>query len=171
MWDPRAPAVGEQAADLALLDERGRATRLSALPGPLLLLLFRSPDDEAGLQLLRGYRDFTLDLRKHGVSLYGIAHAEPSALAYLRRERGLAFPLLADREGAALEQWGLRETVAVLLLGRDRGVLQRALGERAPPDRMLQYLRRGLPNPRGPSRLAQLFHTVQHALRPAWSSK
>jgi peroxiredoxin len=165
MWDPRTPAVGEQAADLTFFDEQGRGMRLSGLGGPLLLLLFRSPDDETGLRLLRDYRDYTLALGRQGVSIYGVAQADPSTLAYLRRERGLGFPLLADPGGDGLDHWGLRDTVALLLLDGERRVVQRALGERAPADKMLAFVRRGRLNAR-PSRLAQFFHALHHALRP-----
>src|SRR5579859_4529001 len=134
-WDPGAPKVGEQAADLNLLDEEGRPVSISALVrgGPLLALVFPDPHDERGLQLLRAYRDDTLALRKAGVSICGIGHAEPSELAFMRSERGFGFPLYADADGSELPRWGLPGGTAVLLLDRHRRVRQRALGTRAPP--------------------------------------
>ena len=161
MWDPRAPAVGDRAADLPLLDENGRPVQLSLLPAPLLVIVFRSPEDEASLRLLRDYRDYTLALRRAGVSIIGVTQAEPSTLAYMRSERGLGFPLYA----ATLSPWGLADSNALLLLDRNLRVVQRAAGERAPAGAMLAFVRRG--QLRGPSllaRVAQFLMSLQ--LRP-----
>src|ERR1041384_6091210 len=144
MWDPRAPAVGDRAADLPLLDENGRPVQLSLLPAPLLVIVFRSPEDEASLRLLRDYRDYTLALRRAGVSIIGVT------LAYMRSERGLGFPLYA----ATLSPWGLADSNALLLLDRNLRVVQRAAGERAPAGAMLAFVRRG--QLRGPSLLARV---------------
>ena len=43
------------------------------------------------------------------MNLCGIAVADPSSLAYMRRERGLAFPLLADPDGSALSRWQMAD--------------------------------------------------------------
>ena len=164
MWDPRAPPVGQQAADLTLLDEFGRPVQVSMLPKPLLVIAFRAPDDEASLRMLCDYRDITLALRKNGVQVCGIAEAEPSTLSYLRHERGLGFPLLADPDGAGLSQWGLDDSNAILLLDRHLRVIQRAMGERAPADAMLAYLRRGKGRASRPpllARIAQFFRFPQ----------
>jgi peroxiredoxin len=167
MWDARTPAAGQQAADLTLLDELGRPIRLSAIPAPLLAIVFRSPDDEASQRLLRDCRDMTLALRKRGVSICGISQAEPSTLAYLRSERGLGFPLLADPGGGELAQWGLADANALLLVDRDLRVLQRDQGDRPPADALLSYLRRGRLRSRRPpllARLADFFRWLPHAL-------
>ena len=42
--------------------------------------------------MLREYRDRTLVLRRAGVLVCGIAHAEPSALRFMREERSAAAP-------------------------------------------------------------------------------
>ncbi len=90
LWDPRAPRPGEQAPDLDLLDESGRPLPLSSVSsaGPLLVLLFRGPDDEIGRRLLRDYRDSTLAFRRAGVEICAIAKADPpsdSLLTFVRR--------------------------------------------------------------------------------------
>lgn len=169
MWDEHAPAVGKQAADLTLLDELGRPVAISSLPAPLLAIVFRSIGDEIGQRLLRDYRDVTLALRKAGVNLCGVAQADPSSLSFLRHERGLGFPLFADPDGGGLAQWGVADANAVFLLDRDRRVLVRAMGERAPAEAMLRFARRGRLRSRGPSllsRAAQFMHAVQHAFLP-----
>ena len=156
--------LGEQAPDLDLLDEAGRPVALSsqAAGRPLLVLVFRGPDDEAGLRLLRDYRDLTLAFRRAGVNLCGIAVADPSSLAYMRRERGLAFPLLADPDGSALSRWQMADQNGLVLLDRSLHVRQSALGGRATASAMLAFVRRS-GQPRG---IARFFTALQHVLLP-----
>ena len=165
---PLAPKLGERAADLDLLDEAGKPVRLSSLArrGPLLVLVFRGPEDEAGLAMLRDYRDATLAMRRAGASICAIAHADPSALAFLREERGLGFPLLADRDGAALSRWSMLDATALLLLDPDLTVLQRAPAARAPAEEMVAFLRRAPHRIGWRDRLAHLLYLLAHALRP-----
>lgn len=168
-WDPAAPKVGEQAFDLPLLDEAGKPAALSTLGrgGPLLALIFRDPYDEAGLKMLREYRDQTLALRRAGVSLCGVAHADPSALRFMRAERGLGFPLFSDGEGGALSRWGMRDRSGLFLLGSDRRVRQRLLGGIGSAEALVTFVRRGGARQRGlRDRLAQALHAVSSALRP-----
>ena len=169
LWEPAAPKPGEQAFDLLLLDETGKPTEISALArgGPLLALVFRGPDDQAGLSMLRQYRDLTLALRRAGVSVCGIAHAEPSALRFMREERGLGFPLLSDADGTALSHWGMLDRTGFFLLAADLKVKLRALGSRDSADALLTFVRRGGTRPlRFRDRLAHLLHALSHALRP-----
>ena len=168
-WNPVAPRVGEQAFDLLLLDEAGKPAQISSLArgGTLLALVFRGPDDQAGLRMLREYRDLTLVLRRAGVSVCGIAHADPSALRYMRAERGLGFPLLSDPDGAALSRWGMLDQTGLFLLGANLQVKQRALAGRVSTDALLTFVRRGGARPqRLRERLAQALHALSHALRP-----
>jgi peroxiredoxin len=175
LWDPKAPRPGEQAPDLDLLDESGRPLPLSSVggAGPLLVLLFRAPDDATGRRLLRDYRDSTLAFRRAGVEICAIAKADPMSLAYLRGERALGFPLLADPDGTALSRWGMIDRVGLFLLDRNRVVKQRALGERAPPDALLTFVRRGgvkarrVPVARPPlvARLRARWRTLQQSFK------
>ena len=168
-WEPAAPKPGDQAFDLLLLDEAGKPTEISSVArgSPLLALVFRGPDDEAGLKMLREYRDLTLTLRRHGVAVCGIAHAEPSALRFMRSERGLGFPLLADADGTALNHWGMLDRNGLFLLGPDLKVKQRALAGRASADALMTFIRRGGARPQKlRDRLTQALHALSHALRP-----
>ena len=156
------PKVDEHAPDLDLLDEAGRPVKLSSLVGrgPLVVLSFPNPDDTAGVKLVRGFRDRTLALRKAGVSICGIAQAEPAALAYMRAERGLGFPLFADPDGW-LDETGL------LLVDRNLTVKQRVVGERADADSMLKFIRRGGARPsRVRDRIGHLLLALSHAITP-----
>jgi peroxiredoxin len=169
-WNPSAPKVGEQAADLSLLDESGKPIHISSLArgSALLALVFRGPYDEEGLSFLREYRDRTLALRMNYVSLCGIAHADPSALAFMRAERGLGFPLLADADGSSLSRWGLLEETGLLLLDKNLIVKQRALGKQASADAILILIRRGgaRPEHRRRDRLAHALRSISQALTP-----
>ena len=152
-----------------LLDEAGKPAEISSIArgGPLLALVFRGPDDAAGLEMLRAYRDLTLALRRASVSVCGIAHAEPSALHYMRMERGLGFPLFSDADGTALSRWGMRDQTGIFLLGADRTVKQRALGGSVSADALLTFVRRGGARPQKfRVRLGQALHALSHALRP-----
>jgi peroxiredoxin len=156
------PKVGDHAPDLDLLDEAGRPVKLSSLAGrgPLLALAFPNPYDAAGLQLLRDFRDMTLALRKAGVSICGIAQAEPMALAYMRAERGLGFPLFADPDG-----WF--DETGILLLDRNLLVKQRALGSRPDAVQMLNFIRRGGARPsKLRDRVGHFLLTLAHAITP-----
>ena len=134
--------------------------------GPLLMLVFPGPDDEAGLELLRDYRDYTLALTRIGVTLCGVAHAEPSALAYMRMQRGLAFPLLADPDGTQLQRLAFPGEVGLALLDRQLEVKQVSPGHRAPAQQMLAFLRRGTLAPSLRDRFAHLLQVVAHAITP-----
>jgi peroxiredoxin len=168
-WNPSAPKVGEQVADLSLLDESGKPLRISSLArgGALLALVFRDPYDGESLSFLRGYRDRTLALRMADVSLCGIAPADPSALAFMRAERGLGFPLLADADGSSLSRWGLLDETGLLLLDKNLIVKQRALGKQVSADDMLIFIRRragARPEHRRRDRLAHALRSISQAL-------
>ncbi|MCA1829422.1 MAG: peroxiredoxin family protein [Myxococcales bacterium] len=156
------PKVGDRVPDLDLLDEAGKPAKLSSLAGrgPLLTLSFSGPDDRAGIKLLRDFRDMTLALRQMGVSICGIARADPMSLAYMRAERGLGFPLFADPDGW-LDETGL------LLIDRNLTVKQRAIGARADADRLLAFVRRGGTRKRGlRDRVGHVLLALSHAIAP-----
>lgn len=170
-WDGRAPKTGEKALDLALVDQGGKRTTLSAIAArkPLILLVFGGLDDRAGLQLLRDYRDETLALWHAGAVICAVGPMEPAALRYLRSERGIGFPVLADPDGAALASWGMLHRPGVFLLDGDGTVKHRALGDAAAPDAVLFLLRRGGARRSRPSlreRARHFAHALQHAFRP-----
>ena len=157
------PKTGDHVPDLELLDEAGKPAKLSSVAGrsPLLLLAFGGPQDAAGLKLLRDFRDMTLALGKAGVAICGVAaKAEPMSLAYLRAERGLGFPLFSDPDG-----W-LTET-GLLLVDKNLGVKQRAIGERASAEQLLMLVRRGVARPsRLRDRAGHLLLSLAQAITP-----
>lgn len=169
-WHPASPGVGDKLPDLELLDEAGRPLALSSLAGrgSLLILFFAGLDDPEGLRLLADYRDSTLGLFHAGVTVCAIGHAEPSALRFLRSERGLGFRMLADADATALSSLGMLDRTGLFLVDRNLTVKLRALGTRTPADAMLAFAKRGGGRTRVPlrERVAHLFQGVQHALRP-----
>lgn len=169
-WDPASPKVGDKLPDLELLDEAGRPLALSSLTarGSLLILFFTGVDDPEGLRLLTDYRDSTLGLFRAGVTVCAIGHAEPSALRFLRSERGLGFRMLADADATALSRLGMLDRTGLFLVDRDLTLKLRALGTRTPADAMLAFARRGGSRTKVPlrERVAHFFQTLQHALRP-----
>jgi peroxiredoxin len=169
-WDPASPRVGDKLPDLELLDESGRPLSLSSLTkrGSLLILFFAGLDDPEGLRLLRDYRDSTLGLFRAGVSVCAVGHAEPSALRFLRGERGLGFPMLSDADATALSRLGMLERTGLFLVDRDLTLKLRSLGTRTPSDTMLAFVKRGGGRTRVPLRekVAHFFRALQHALRP-----
>jgi peroxiredoxin len=160
--------IGEHAPDLDLLDEAGRPVVLSSLArGPLVVLVFRGPDDAEGLELLRDYRDYTLALRRAGIAIAGVAHADPSALAFMRMERALGFPLLSDADGTQLSRIGMLDQVGLVLLDRNLRVKQIAPGHRAPAQQLLSLARRGhLAGAGLRDRFAHLLQLLAHAITP-----
>ncbi|HZX96119.1 MAG TPA: redoxin domain-containing protein [Myxococcales bacterium] len=170
-WHPAAVRPGEKLPDLPLLDQAGRPATLSSLggKGPVVVLFFGGLGDAAGLRLLCDYRDFTLSMRRAGVTVCGVGHAEPSGLWWLRRNRGVAFPLFADADATALPALGFVEQAGLLLLDSDLTVKQRVGGEHAQAEAMLPLLRRAAgkrAKPSLPERAVQFFQALHHALRP-----
>ena len=170
-WDPSAPKEGGQAPDLMLLDEAGKPLQLSQLArgGPILLLFFAGVEDPRGRALLRDYRDVTLSLQLLGVKLYGVSRSEPSANSFLRMEMGMGFPLLANPDGAEIRRFGMDDAVGIFLIDRRLAVVQRGQDARAEPAGILRFLRRGGMRERKPTlmeRVANLFKSVQHGMRP-----
>src|SRR5262249_4311392 len=156
------PKTGHHVPDLDLLDEAGKPAKLSSVAGrgPLLLLAFGGPVDATGLSLLRDLRDCTLVLGKAGISICGIAQADPMSLAWLRAERGLGFPLFADPDG-----W-LRGT-GLLLVDRRLVVMQHSVGAGVDVNQMLYVIRRGAARPsRWRDRVVRLLLALSHAIAP-----
>lgn len=168
-WDERAPAVGTAVHDVAFLDEEGHPALLSSAADgrALLLLCFGGPDDQEGARLLRSYRDATLLFLRAGVNVAAVARADAPSLYFLKRERGLGFPVYADPSGTVLSHLGIGERVGLFLFDRNLVVRQRALGNRAPPEVLLTFVKRGGIKARRKLpvlKLKQAWSSLRHAL-------
>lgn len=178
-----APAVGSVLADVSLLDVKGKTTTLSKVAGDrvLVLLVYEGASSKDAVRHLLDFRDATMAFDKLGARIAAVSPDEPSAAAFLKIERGLAFPLLCDPQKKALRHWGLLEPTtgevrqSLFVLGRDRGIKSRALGELPEADRMLTFIRRGgakgtvRPEASATARVGTFFAraaaAIRHALR------
>jgi peroxiredoxin len=177
-----APAVGSVLADVPLLDSKGKATSLARLQNDrvLVLLVYEGASSPQAVRHLLDFRDATMAFNKLGARIAAVSPDEPSAAAFLKAERGLAFTLACDPGKKALREWGLLEPTgevreALLVLGRDRGIKSRSLGKLPEADRMIQFIRRGgakgtaSAKPSVAARVGGFFlrgaAAIQHALR------
>jgi peroxiredoxin len=145
------PAVGTVLADAPLLDIKGKNTSLSKLAGDrvLVLLVYEGAGSPTAVRHLLEFRDATMSFDRLGARIAAVSPDEPAAAAFLKTERGVAFALACDPEKKALREWGLVDPgtgqvrESLLVLGRDRGIKSRSLGEFPDADRLLQFIRRG----------------------------
>jgi peroxiredoxin len=105
--------VGASLPDASFLDETGRAFPLSTLHGvPTLFVWFRGVWCPACrkqlINLARAARDY------QGVRIIAVTYDPPEALAQLKRETGLPFPLLSDPQGVLMARCELMHCVAVV---------------------------------------------------------
>lgn len=151
--------LSRQVPDFAVTDHEGRVTRLSRLAsgGALVLLVHPGLREPRSLELLAEYRDRALGFRLQGAQIAALSPDEPSALAFLRAERGLPFALLSDRDRSAISALGGlalgRESsgLSVLLLDRARVVRHHARAPLGSADELLRLVKRGLARGRTPA--------------------
>lgn len=156
--------LSRQVPDFAVADHEGRVTRLSRLAsgGALVLLVHPGLREPRSLELLMEYRDRALGFQLQGARIASLSPDDPSALAFLRSERGLPFALLSDRDRAAISALGGlalgRESagLSVLLLDRARVVRHRAPSPLGSADELLLLVKRGLARGRTPA-VVRLF--------------
>ena len=177
------PAVGTVLADAPLLDIKGKNTSLSRLAGDrvLVLLVYEGAASPTAVRHLLDFRDATMAFEKLGARIAAVSADEPSAVAFLKTERGLGFTLACDPEKKALREWGLLDPAtgevreSLFVLGRDRGIKTRSMGKLTDADKMLLFIRRGgakgatQAQPSAAARVGGFFAkaaaAVRHALR------
>src|SRR3954462_8453124 len=145
-----APAVDSVLADVPLLDSKGKATTLARLQGDrvLVLLVYEGASSPQAVRHLLDFRDATMAFDKLGARIAAVSPDDPFSAAFLKTERGLGFPLLCDPQKKALREWGLLDPTgevreSLFILGRDRGIKSRELGELPQADRLLTFIPRG----------------------------
>jgi len=169
--------LGLHAPDLPLHDPEGKEVRLSRLfrGSPVLLLLLDTCDHTESVRQLLEFRDQTLALEREGIRIVAVSTDEPSRLAYFRRERGIAFPILSDagaRLGASLGlSSGVSIRPAALLLDAQRLVRKRWPGGTLTARELVAFVRRGGAKSTGTgsrllARLARMALFIGHALQP-----
>ncbi|HXN83020.1 MAG TPA: redoxin domain-containing protein [Myxococcales bacterium] len=168
-----------QVPDFVVRGHDGRRTRLSTLAagGPLVLLVHPGLGDPRSLELLMEYRDRGRGFRMQGMQIAALSPDEPSALDFLRSERGLPFALLSDEGSGAISALGGlvgSEGLAVLLLDRARFVRHRPRAPLGSADGLLLLVKRGAvksakrPFPRLGGFVRDLIDLVRH--RP-WTTR
>jgi peroxiredoxin len=177
------PSVGTVLADAPLLDFKGKTTSLSRLAGDrvLVLLVYEGVSSPTAVRHLLEFRNATMAFDRLGARIAAVSPDEPSTAAFLKTERGLGFTLACDPEKKALREWGLLDPAtgevreSLFVLGRDRGIKSRSMGEFPDADRLLHFIRRGgakgatRSEPSAAARVGGFFAraaaAVQHALR------
>jgi peroxiredoxin Q/BCP len=99
--------AGSKAPDFTLADDRGRATKLSALRGQPVVLYFYPKDDTPGCtREACAFRDRKADLARAGAAVLGVSPDSVASHGKFRDKYDLNFALLADAGHAVAERYG-----------------------------------------------------------------
>jgi peroxiredoxin Q/BCP len=103
-----APQVGDQAPDFTLPDQHGDPVSLSGLRGRTVVLYFYPKADTPGCTTQAcGVRDHHADYEQADAVVLGVSPDEVTAVSRFDEKFGLGFPLLADRDHAVAEAYGV----------------------------------------------------------------
>lgn len=135
-------AIGDRAPDFELDGSGGRPVRLVSLRGDWVLLLFDSRKEQVA-----SMRPVSDDLRALGVRPVGICDEKAYHLESFAKRDSFPYLLLADPTGEISALYGLYDHElsttgpGFLLLDREGIVRMALLGQRFPPDNVLQLIR------------------------------
>ena len=102
------PEIGEQAPDFSLPDQQGNPVTLSSLRGKTVVLYFYPKADTPGCTTQAcGIRDHGADYEQAGAVVLGVSPDAVDAVAKFDQKYGLDFPLLADKDHAVTEAYGV----------------------------------------------------------------
>lgn len=108
-------SVGMKAPDFKLPDAEGQIRRLSDWSGKWLVLYFYPKDDTPGCtKQACQFRDDIGQIHALGAEVVGISVDTVSSHAEFAQKHRLAFPLLADSQGAVAEAYGVLFDLGVL---------------------------------------------------------
>jgi peroxiredoxin Q/BCP len=136
-WLPGDPLkIGSKAPDFCLLSETGKKVELSSLRGRYVVLVFYPGDDTfICRQQLCEFRDARPDLRGKNISVFGVNPQSAESHREFRDRYHFPFPLLVDagqKVAALYNSNGRMVNRTVYLIG---------------PGGLIQYARRGMPQP------------------------
>jgi peroxiredoxin len=137
--------VGEAAPGFELMGADEKRVKLSSFTGDRVLLCFADRRET-----LSQYRAAADTLRSLGVQLIGILRDSPRSLRALAERDSLSFLLLSDPTGEISATYGSYEfgTSSIrpgyVLVGRSSIVRMALLGQKLPPDDLLQITRYAL---------------------------
>lgn len=102
------PAVGEQAPDFALLNERGEMVTLNDYRGKkVLLFAFPRAGTSGCTRQACGFRDEFPRLEGVNATVLGISPDSPEDLLKWKEKEQLPYTLLSDPEHEVLQAWGV----------------------------------------------------------------
>ena len=100
--------VGQKAPGFSLLDQQGKAVKLSDYKGQRVLVYFYPKADTPGCtKQACSLRDHRQELTALGVAVIGISPDAPEAQRKFDEKYGLGFPLLSDPDHTAAEAYGV----------------------------------------------------------------
>ena len=101
------PKVGELAPDFELLDDEGRAHRLSDRRGHFTVVYFYPADDTPGCTTEAcSFRDNNAAFSEAETEVWGLSPQGPASKAAFRAKYGLPFTLLADGGHVVADSYG-----------------------------------------------------------------
>jgi peroxiredoxin Q/BCP len=102
------PAVGQPAPDFELLNQDGKAVRLSDYRGKKVVLFAYPKADTPGCTTQAcGFRDHFPRIQATNAVVLGISPDQPDDLLKWKKKQNLPYDLLADPEHKVLEAWGV----------------------------------------------------------------
>jgi peroxiredoxin Q/BCP len=100
--------IGDKAPPFKLMDQNGKALKLSDLKGKKVLLYFYPKADTPGCtKQACSVRDAAPDLKVDGVAAIGISPDKPEKQKKFDEKHGLGFPLLSDEDHAIAKAYGV----------------------------------------------------------------
>lgn len=105
----RAPKVGDQAPDFALLDQTGEEVRLSSLllRGPVVLIFYRGEWCPYCNLQLRTFQAHLAAFAEHEAVLVAISPQRPDHSLSMVEKNELGFSVLSDVEAQVIDRYGL----------------------------------------------------------------
>lgn len=102
------PAVGETAPDFELLNQDGKAVKLSDYRGKKVILFAYPKAATSGCtEQACGLRDSFPQFQNANATVLGLSPDEPKALKKWKDAESLPYDLLSDAEHQVLEAWGV----------------------------------------------------------------
>lgn len=102
------PAVGETAPDFELLNQDGKAVKLSDYRGKKVILFAYPKAATSGCtEQACGLRDSFPQFQNANATVLGLSPDEPKALKKWKDAESLPYDLLSDPEHQVLEAWGV----------------------------------------------------------------
>ncbi|HLY26956.1 MAG TPA: peroxiredoxin [Aggregatilineales bacterium] len=100
------PALGENAPDFELLNDEGKATKLSDLRGKKVVLYFYPADFTSGCEFQAcSFRDIYSDIEAKNAVVLGVSPDDVESHKKFREALKLPFHLLVDKDNTLSKAW------------------------------------------------------------------